>query len=221
MYIMPKHKLVPKSKYIKPRDTHKTKDVNSSLVARAKAFLDSETPAAYATQVALAVLLVSGVVMTLAVAPGLGYTIRHYRRVKYYSDKQLKEAERQLRKRGYLQYENQTGKPRVQLTKKGEVYFRRMLLEDTRLPEPEKWGGKWTFVLFDIPTNHTKGRDALRWRLRALGFYQYQKSAWVYPHPCEKEILFVADYFGVGQFVEILSVERLSKDAELKKHFNL
>jgi hypothetical protein len=218
---MPKRKLAPRLKYIKPLRAYKREDVNSSLVARAKIFLDSETPAAYATQVALAALLVSGVVMTLAVAPGLGYAIRHYRRVKYYSDRQMREAERHLRKRGYLQYENYNGKPRVLLTKKGEAYFRKMLLEDTRLPEPEKWGGKWTFVLFDIPTNHTKGRDALRWRLRALGFYQYQKSAWVYPHPCEKEILFVADYFGVGQFVEILSVERLSKDEELKKHFNL
>lgn len=218
---MPKHKLIPKSKYAKLRTALKTEDVDSSLVARAKTFLDSETPAAYATQIALAALLVSGVVMTLAVAPGLGYTIRHYRRVKYYSDRQLKEAERRLRKGGYVQYGVQDGQPRVQLTKKGQAYFRKMLLEDTRLPEPENWRGKWTFVLFDIPISHSRARDALRWRLRALGFYQYQKSAWVYPHPCEKEILFVADYFGVGQFVEILSVERLSKDAELKKHFNL
>jgi hypothetical protein len=221
---MSKHKIASKSKYVqntKQAPSASAEVSDSSIVKKAQAFLDSETPAAYTAQVALAILLVSGVAMTLAVLPGLGYAIRHYRRVKYYSDRQLKDAERQLRKKGYIQYENQNGKPRVQLTKKGEVYFQKMLFEDTHLPEPTKWGGKWTFVLFDIPVSHSKARDALRWRLRALGFYQYQKSVWVYPHPCEKEILFVADYFGVGEFVEVLSVEYVSKDAELKKHFNL
>jgi hypothetical protein len=219
---MPRPKRIPKSKYIKSENNKKEiASLDTSLVARAKTFLDSETPAAYASQVALALLLASGVAMTLAVLPGLGYAIRQYRRAKYYSDRELKEAERRLRKRGYICYVGGNEKPRVQLTKKGVVYFKKMLLEDTRLPEPSKWGGKWTFVLFDIPVSHSKARDALRRQLFALGFYQYQKSVWVYPHPCEKEILFVADYFGVGQFVEIMSVDYLSKDRELRKHFSL
>jgi hypothetical protein len=218
---MPKRNPASRSKYTKFHKNKEPLNKRPALVERARKFLDSETPAAYATHVAFAALLVSGLTVTLAIAPGLGYAIRQYKRMKYYSDKQLKEAEWHLKRKKYVQFTSQGGKPRVQITKKGRAFFEKILFEDVRLPEPIKWEGKWTFTLFDIPVSHSKARDALRWRLRALGFYQYQKSAWVYPHPCEKEILFVADYFNVGQFVEVLSVDHLSKDAELKKHFNL
>ncbi|MBI2120138.1 MAG: hypothetical protein HYT94_00760 [Parcubacteria group bacterium] len=217
---MPKPKIKPRSKYIK--DVSAKNDPVVSLKDRAEEFLDSGTPASYATQAVLALLILSGIVVVGAVAPGLSILARGYRRSKYYSQKQLSDAAYSLKRSGYIEEETGTnGKPRVCLTKKGEKYFQKILFEDVVLPEPKHWGRKWTFVLFDIPIKYTKAREALRWRLKALGFYQYQKSVWVYPHPCEKEILYVADYFGVGKFVEILSVEHLSNDAELKKHFEL
>lgn len=191
------------------------------LSDKAKKFLDSETKAAYATQAVLAVVLATGLLCTLAIAPGLGVVFRQYRRMKYYSDKEIKNAERTIRREGYIVVEKIGKERRVHLTKKGEEYFNKVLFGETKLPEPKKWNGKWTFILFDIPVAYKNGRDALRWHLRMLGCYQYQKSVWVYPHECTKEILFVADHFGVGKYVEVLSVERITKDAELKKHFDL
>jgi len=192
------------------------------LKIRAEEFLASGTPASYATQVALALILLSGAAVLGAVAPGLTVAAREYQRSRCYSKKQIWDASGSLRRGGYIEEITEgNGMPRVRLTKKGEAYFQKILFDDVQLPEPKKWGGKWTFVLFDIPVQFSKAREALRWRLKALGFYQYQKSVWVYPHPCEKEILYVADYFGVGKFVEILSVNYLSKDKELKKHFEM
>lgn len=215
---MPKPKIKPRSKYVKAIPTKIEPSV--SLKERAKEFLDSGTPASYATQAVLALLILSSIVVVGAVAPGLSILARGHRRSKYYSQKQLSDAAYSLKRNGYLTKETGlTGKSRVCLTEKGEKYFQKILFEDVCLPEPKQWGGKWTFVLFDIPIKYTKAREALRFRLKALGFYQYQKSVWVYPHPCEKEILYVADYFGVGKFVEILSTDSLSNDAELKKHF--
>jgi hypothetical protein len=217
---MPKPKIKPRSRYIK--DVLVKTEPSVSLKKRAEEFLDSGTPASYATQAVLALLILSGIVVVGAVAPGLSILARGHHRSKYYSQKQLSDAAYSLKRNGYLSEETgPTGKPRVCLTKKGEKYFQKILFEDVCLPEPKQWGGKWTFVLFDIPINYPKAREALRWRLKALGFYQYQKSVWAYPHPCEKEILYVADYFGVGKFVEILEVTRLSNDTELKKYFEL
>jgi hypothetical protein len=218
---MTKPKIQPSSKYVKNNPKESDGD-EKSLEVRAKEFLASGTPASYVTQVALALILLSGAMALGAVAPGLTIAARGYQRSKYYSKKQLANASSSLKRNGYVEeYKKENETPRVRLTKKGKAYFQKILFEDVQLPEPKDWGGKWTFVLFDIPIQFSKAREALRWRLKALGFYQYQKSVWVYPHPCEKEILYVADYFGVGKFVEILSVDYLTKDEDLKKHFEL
>jgi len=41
----------------------------------------------------------------------------------------------------------------------------------------------------------------LRFHLKNLNFFQFQKSAWICPYPCEDEIIFIADFFGVGKYV--------------------
>ncbi len=216
---MTKPKKQQRSRYVKKTEVEATSEM--SFEARAKEFLSSGTSASYVTQVVLVLAMLSGVVI-LAAAPGLTVIAGKYRRSGLYSKRQITSAIGNLKRGGYLEEgRGKDGTPRVQLTKKGEAYFQKILFEDVQLPEPKQWGGKWTFVLFDIPIQFSKAREALRWRLKALGFYQYQKSVWVYPHPCEKEILYVADYFGVGKFVEILSVDHLSKDEELKKYFEL
>ncbi len=188
---------------------------------RAKNFLESDSTASQATKIALALVVVAGVLTVVSVAPGLTVLARYYKRSQYYSEKQIRDASKNLKKCHYIESDTYRGKPRVRLTKKGEEYFQKMIFEEARLSSQEKWDGKWRFVLFDIPVNHTRARDALRWRLRALGFFQYQKSVWVYPYPCKDEILFVADHFGIGRFVEILDATGLSDDTVLKKHFEL
>ena len=209
------------SKYAKNYFETNIKIDEKTLKMRAEEFLASGTPASYVTQVVLAVAILSCSPVLGAIAPGFIVPARMFRRSKQYSNRQIVDATHNLKRGGYLEEFEDNGTPRVRLTKKGEAYFQKILFDDVELPEPKKWGGKWTFVMFDIPIKHKKAREALRWRLKALGFYQYQKSVWVYPHPCEKEILYVADYFGVGKHVEILSVDYLTKDEDLKKHFEM
>jgi hypothetical protein len=188
---------------------------------RARDFLKSDSPASQVTKTALALIVVAGVLTVLSVAPGLTVLARHYKRSQCYSEKQIFGAKQNLKKCGYIETDVYQGKARVRLTKKGEEYFQKMIFEESRISSQKKWDGKWRFVLFDIPVEYSKARDALRWRLRALGFFQYQKSVWVYPYPCKDEILFVADHFGVGRFVEVLDATGLSDGTVLKKHFEL
>lgn len=206
----------------KQRERQKAeKAARLSWEKRAKDFLDSDSVASQTTKVALALVVAAGVLTAISVAPGLTILARHYKRSKYYSEKQIRDASQNLKRGRYIEVDTSQNKPRIRLTKKGEEYFQKMIFEEARLSSQEKWDGKWRFVLFDIPVNHSKARDALRWRLRTLGFFQYQKSVWVYPYPCKDEILFVADHFGVGRFVEILDATGLSDDTMLKKHFEL
>jgi hypothetical protein len=193
-----------------------------SPLVQAENFLNSESIPARVTVVALALVMLAGITTVFAVAPGLSRLAGSYARSKKYTDKQLWSATQNLKKRQYIEEKTDSfGKPRVVLTEKGKKYFEKMLFEESCIPDPKEWDEIWRFVIFDIPVNHSRARDALRFRLRTLGFYQYQKSVWVYPYPCEKEVLFIADYFNVGQFVEIMEVAHLTKDAELRKHFKL
>lgn len=42
-----------------------------------------------------------------------------------------------------------------------------------------KWDGKWRIVIWDIPEKRRLARDLLRFKLKQLGFKQWQKSVWV------------------------------------------
>ena len=75
--------------------------------------------------------------------------------------------------------------------------------------------------MYDLPIRFKKARDAFRWKLKDLGFFQFQKSAWIYPYPCEGEILFVADFFGVRKHIEIIEVNKILDDRQIKAHFGL
>jgi len=64
-------------------------------------------------------------------------------------------------------------------------------------------------------------REALRKKIKELGFYQFQGSVWFYPYPCEDELLAMAEFFKASEYIEIMTVERVLHEKELKKYFKL
>ena len=113
------------------------------------------------------------------------------------------------------------GKTIVKITKKGKTKLRSFAIDLMDIPKPKRWDGKWRMVMYDLPIRFKKARNAFRWKLKELGFYQFQKSAWICPYPCEDEIMFISDFYGVGKYVEILKVENILNEEKLKKYFNL
>ena len=78
--------------------------------------------------------------------------------------------------------------------------------------------------MFDIPTKpkiYNQAREALRLKIKELGFFQMQKSAWVCPYECEDELLFVAELYHVEKYIEVLTVEKLLHESILKRKFRL
>ncbi|OGI75591.1 hypothetical protein A3C67_00685 [Candidatus Nomurabacteria bacterium RIFCSPHIGHO2_02_FULL_42_19] len=107
------------------------------------------------------------------------------------------------------------------LTTKGENRLRHIVIDDIEIKKARNWDGKWRLVMYDLPIRFKKARNAFRWKLKDLGFFQFQKSVWIYPYPCEGEVVFVADFFGVRKYVEILGVNELSDDRKIRYHFGL
>jgi DNA-binding transcriptional regulator PaaX len=192
---------------------------------RLKDFLESDTKEAKIATVALCVLALASIPVVAFGAGSIGNAVQVFKMFKgsrKYSNKQISSVIHSTKRQKLIEYvSDKDGKTIVKITKKGKTRLRAFDIELIKIKKPNKWDGKWRLVMFDIPMRFTKGREALRLHLKQLNFFQFQKSAWVYPYPCEDEIIFIADYFKLGKYVEILTVENVLREDKLKKHFNL
>lgn len=83
------------------------------------------------------------------------------------------------------------------------------------------WDKKWRVVFFDIPEKYRWGRDSIRKKLKELGFYELQKSVFVFPYECEDEIDFIIEYYGIRKYVRYGVFDYIDNDVYLKNNFGL
>lgn len=118
--------------------------------------------------------------------------------------------------------ENENGNCIIEFTEKGKRKIKEIQLENLTIEKSPQWDGRWRIVIFDIPEQgYRTGRDVLRDKLQKLGFVFIQKSVWVLPWPCEKEILFLGELYNITPFINIITAENIYNDLRLRKHFNL
>ena len=116
---------------------------------------------------------------------------------------------------------NRDGTTTLILTENGKQRALRFNIEKLEIKKQKIWDKKWRIVAFDIPEKKKRGRDALRQKLQELNFYQLQKSVFVCPYPCEKEIHFLCEFFNIGGFVNIIIADNIYNDVKLKHNFKL
>ena len=75
--------------------------------------------------------------------------------------------------------------------------------------------------MFDVPEKKAQARRAINLALKRLGCAQYQKSVFITPFPCEKEIDFIGECFGVRDYIRIITANEVEKSDLLKKTFNI
>jgi len=173
-------------------------------------------------------LAITGAVLIAATSPYFllnlaRFIIRNRKYIKKKLDeRKIARALERLRKNRLIIITEKDGKFKVELTEKGKRKVKEIQFENMKIEKPKVWDGKWRVVIFDIPEKYKKrARDALREKLKALGFYPLQKSVWVIPYPCEKEIQFLCELFDITPYVNIIITENIYNDVKLKKHFGL
>ncbi|TSC94658.1 MAG: PaaX family transcrtiptional regulator [Parcubacteria group bacterium Licking1014_1] len=115
---------------------------------------------------------------------------------------------------------NNDGSVRVLITEKGKLKALNCQFENLK-NRKEKWDGKWRMVAFDIPEKFKRGRDALRERLKRAGFRELQKSVFILPYDCEKEISSLVDFFDLSRYIRFGVLELIDNEVYLKKIFKL
>ena len=117
--------------------------------------------------------------------------------------------------------ENKDGSVSVVLKHNGRRTALRYKLEEMAISRPRVWDKKWRVVLFDIPEKKRLLRDTLRRQLRQLGFVELQKSAFVHPFECQKEIDFVIELYDACRFVRFIEANHIDNELYLMKKFGL
>ena len=75
--------------------------------------------------------------------------------------------------------------------------------------------------MFDVPEEKKAARRAINFALKKIGCVRYQKSVFITPFPCEKEIDFIGECFGVREHIRIIVAERIEGDDVFRRKFHL
>ncbi len=161
----------------------------------------------------------------------LGLTYHPYRQLKILKsavkewknigENQLKEEIKKLYRSQLIERKNNPdGSYTFRLTDKGKIkaltyHFQEMKIEN------KKWDRKWRIVIFDIPEKIRIGRDALREKLKDMGFYEIQKSAFIIPYECQNEIDFIIEFFDLRKYVRFGVLDTIDNELHLKQIFKL
>lgn len=143
--------------------------------------------------------------------PGLLQTARMFSGKKRRSPqrKTVTKSLERLRKMGYITVSGRNDGAHIALTSKGRTALHAMTWDDVVLQKPKSWDGHWRVVLFDIPEERRFARAAFQQTLRRLGFFAVQRSIYVFPYPCSKEIFEMLARNALSDFVEYFETKSL------------
>lgn len=109
----------------------------------------------------------------------------------------------------------------VSISEKGKTEVLRYDLDDMHVPQQRQWDGKWRMVFFDIPGKEESVRAGFRQHLKSMGFFQMQKSVYVHPFPCNKQVQFLREVYAIPHSVKLAVVDVLENDEDLRRIFHV
>lgn len=126
-----------------------------------------------------------------------------------------------LKRQRLVSIVEKNGQQILTLSENGRKKILQYNLDKITLKKPKRWDGYWRLVIFDIPEDMKRGREAFREKLKHLGFYQLQKSCFVYPYDCRKEIDFITEIFDISPHINFIIAKEIEGQEHLLKFFNL
>lgn len=126
-----------------------------------------------------------------------------------------------LRKQKLIEIKKDGNAHKIFLTENGREIFLRFNYEELEIKNPKLWDRNFRIIIFDIPEKKRAARDSLREKIKELGCVKFNDSVWVYPYPCQKEIDFIANYWGIGKYVQFILAKDITNRDLLEKSFNL
>ena len=109
----------------------------------------------------------------------------------------------------------------ITLNESGKISAITRHLSKVEIPRMEKWDKKWRLLLFDVPQSMKKSRDAFRFHIKRMGFIEFQKSVFICPWECKKDVDFVIEFHGLRRFARYLIADSFDNEIDLKRQFGM
>jgi len=126
-----------------------------------------------------------------------------------------------LQKNRLVSISEKNGQEILTLSEDGKKRVLHFNLHQMSIKKPRRWDRCWRIVIFDIHERRKQGREALRSKLKQLGFHQLQKSCLVHPFDCRSEIEFLTELFEISPFVNFIVAKEIEGTEQLQKVFGL
>ena len=152
-----------------------------------------------------------------AIKAYLKYKIDEAEYYEYLNKKRIQNSIRYLKRKHFIAF---PGKGKFAITSKGKIRLTKIHIDRITIRR-QRWDGKWRLLTFDIPEKKAHLRDYFRKRLKEIGFYHFQRSVFMIPYPCDKEIDAMCGALGISSNVHLITTDRFNGDEELKKLFRL
>lgn len=168
-------------------------------------------------------LLIGGAIAVAATSPYfLVNLLRSYQRWKKYQKRKISNAFSYLKGAGYIEIEKRNHQIYIFLTEKGKKKAGRFQIDNLEIKKPKNWDGQWRLILFDVLELKKIHREALRGKLKQLGFYPLQKSVWVIPFDCREEADLLREFFGLSaNELRLVISKEIGPDENLKRLFKV
>lgn len=171
----------------------------------------------------LSLLITTGAIVIAANSPYfVPNIIRKYEKWKKYPNRKVSDTFYRLRRRGLIDIQTVNHQIYISLTPEGRNKAGIFQIDKLKLTRPKRWDKKWRILMFDIPQEKRISREALRGKLKELGFFMFQKSVWIYPFECRAEMELLQDFFGLSNSeIRLVIAENIGDDSILRQNFNL
>lgn len=113
------------------------------------------------------------------------------------------------------------GSTSLVLSKNGRNCVLTYDIDRMKITTPQRWDKKWRVALFDVPETERRTRAKLREHFKKMGFFEFQKSVFVHPYPCAKEIEFLTEFYGARRYLRFMVASEIDNEEHLLKHFEI
>lgn len=153
--------------------------------------------------------------------PGQDYE-KDWKEWKRFNSAYLRRTLERLKKQKLVEIqEGEKGVTTIKITAPGKRKVLKYALEELEIVKPKFWDGKWRLIIYDIPQYNRRLSNLLSQTLKSLGFWRLQKSVYLIPYPCQPQVEFIREYFGLGDNVLILEVNKIENDKPFREYFGI
>ncbi len=136
--------------------------------------------------------------------------------------RRIYDAVKRLNNKRLVELVERGDKLYIKITDSGRKLVRNFDYDNLELPKLKNWDKKWRMIIFDIPNEKRRERQAFSIKLKEIGFYPLQESVFIYPYDCRDEIDFICEFLSIGRYVNYCIVESLDKrEGDLRRIFDL